>query len=228
MNNYHLLTSIYNALMRNVRVIHGKGNIIIMNGTFCHNCRFVIYGNNNVVILNKLKAYKKSSFSKIEHCKITIKGSNNRITIGEHSRLVNLSLTIEDNSNSIILGNYLRVCGNTELAAIEGTNITIGDNCLFSANITFRTGDSHSIIDANSGKRINPSKDIFVGNHVWVGNTVIVLKKSVVGDNSIIGTGSVVTGKEYPSNAILVGNPSKVLKEGINWDIHRIQMEGKE
>ncbi len=70
----------------------------------------------------------------------------------------------------------------TRLACIEGTSIEIGEDCMFSANIVFRTGDSHSIINSD-GQRINASKSICIGNHVWIGNTVIVNKGVKVSDN---------------------------------------------
>jgi len=38
------------------------------------------------------------------------------------------------------------------------------------------------------------------------------VKGAKIGDNSIIAAGSVVTGKTFPANAIIGGNPAKVIK----------------
>lgn len=92
---------------------------------------------------------------------------------------------------------------------------------MFSKDIVFRTGDSHSIVDEN-GIRINLSKDISIGNHVWVGNMVIVTKGAFVGDNCILGTGSIVTKAFRESNVILAGSPARIVKERINWLRKRI------
>jgi acetyltransferase-like isoleucine patch superfamily enzyme len=54
--------------------------------------------------------------------------------------------------------------------------------------------------------------EVFIGKNVWIGSKVIILKGSKIGDNSIIAAGSVVTGKTFPANAIIGGNPAKVIK----------------
>ena len=88
---------------------------------------------------------------------------------------------------------------------------------MFSDTITFRTGDSHSILGSD-GKRINKAKDITIGDHVWIGQQVIVLKGSTVGADSIVGTGSLLTGKTYDSNSIIAGIPAKTVKQHVSWD----------
>ena len=88
---------------------------------------------------------------------------------------------------------------------------------MFSDTITFRTGDSHSILDSD-GKRINKAKDIAIGDHVWIGQQVIVLKGSTVGADSIVGTGSLLTGKTYDSNSVIAGSPAKIVKQHVSWD----------
>lgn len=160
--------------------------------------------------------------SYLNKCSISVYGSNNKVIIGENCRLKDVEIHIEDDNNEIIIGRGTTIAGFTHLACIEGTRITIGEDCMFSKDITFRTGDSHSIIDEKNGLRINPSEDIIIGNHVWIGNKVIVTKGGVVGDNSIIGTGSIVTNEFDKSNIIVAGSPAKIVKEGINWLRKRI------
>ena len=115
------------------------------------------------------------------------------------------------------VGHNTHFSGKTHIACIEGKKIHIGERCLFSDTITFRTGDSHSILDSD-GRRINKAKDITIGDHVWIGQQVIVLKGSNVGSDSIVGTGSLLTGKKYDSNSIIAGVPAKIVKQHISWD----------
>ena len=129
---------------------------------------------------------------------------------------------MEDNNNKIIVGKNCHGGGHSELAAIEGTHIILGDDCMLSANITIRTGDSHSVLDALTRERINKSKSVVIGNHVWIGNTVLIFKGTQISDNSIVAGGSVVTGKTFPKNCIIGGNPAKVIKESADWCSARI------
>ena len=50
-----------------------------------------------------------------------------------------------------------------------------------------------------------------IGNNVWIGAHSIILGDISIGDNSVIGAGSVVV-KDVPANAIVAGNPAKVIK----------------
>ena len=104
---------------------------------------------------------------------------------------------------------------------MEGTGITVGPDCLFSSEICFRTGDSHSVLDL-SGRRINASRSITVGEHVWFGRNVTLLKGAEIGPHCIVGTGAVVTGKFPEPNCSLAGVPAKVVKRGVDWSIRRI------
>ena len=110
----------------------------------------------------------------------------------------------------------------SHIAAIEGTQISFGDDCLFSTNVIFRTGDSHSIISTETKKRINPSISIIVGNRVWFGNNTTILKGVQLFDDTIIGTGSIVVKSPGISNVIIAGTPAKVVKRNVRWITERI------
>lgn len=85
-----------------------------------------------------------------------------------------------------------------------------------------RTGDSHSILNSETGERINPSEDIKIGNHVWIGQDVKILKGVTVGNDSIVSTGAVLTKNNYPSNCVCGGVGGKVLKTKVNWTYQRL------
>ena len=206
----NLLSKIYYCLMNN-RVKGKRGNTLQIKNAFLRGFRCTFYGKNNEVIIGGEKP------SVLTYCHIAIHGSNNKVVIEGGVGAKDLTVYCGDQHCLVHVKEDTQISGKTELATMEGTKIVVGRDCLFSANITLRAGDSHSVIDAETGLRLNKSKDIIIGDHVWIGNTVIVTKGSVIGDHSVLATGSVVVGKSYPNNVALGGNPAKVLKEGVSW-----------
>ena len=72
-------------------------------------------------------------------------------------------------------------------------------------NFTFRNGLTvGNIYDDNTLLPI-------IGNNVEVGANAIIIGNIEIGDNVTVGAGSVVV-KNVPDNAIVVGNPARVLK----------------
>ena len=64
--------------------------------------------------------------------------------------------------------------------------------------------------------------DTYIGSDCVIGIRSIVMPGITIGDQSVIGGGSVVT-KNIPSNCIAVGNPAKVIKEGVSIKNGQIQ-----
>lgn len=210
------LSFIYRGIHHNRISLNGAK--LCLSGVFMKNSMINVRGYNNVIEI-------ASGLTRINHCSFIISGSNCHIKIAAECNLNNATFYIEDNGGSIILDKHVTISGKTDFAVIEGCLIHVGEDCLFSKNISFRVGDSHSILDGVSGKRINPSKDINIGNHVWIGYGVTILKGSEVGCNSIIGTGAILTGKKYHDNCVVGGIPAKVLKENVDWCAERIFIE---
>lgn len=93
----------------------------------------------------------------------------------------------------------------------------IENECMLSSNITIRCTDGHTIYDKNNNI-INYGKYVHIGKHVWVGASSTILKGTIIGNNCIVATESVVSGKKYPDNTIIAGNPARIVKEDITWD----------
>lgn len=195
--------------------VKGKGNKIDTGSSLFLRTRISIAGNNNTISLGKDSILYRSS--------ITICGNNNRIEIGDNVSCKVGDFSFEDDNGFIGIGSHTTISGHTHLACIEGRSIRIGKECLFSSDIIFRTGDSHSILDMD-GARINPSRDVSVGDHVWISYNTTLTKGAAVPDNSIVGTGAIVTKKFEQPNVIIAGVPAEIIKENINWDKNRIQM----
>lgn len=194
----------------------GGGNRVLAPCVLLKKVRIDISGENNRVIVE--------DFSILSDVSIYIHGSNNTLHIGKWGYLVQADICMEDSGNEITIGEHTRILGKTHLAAIEGTKIEIGSDCMFSSDIHFRTGDSHSVLN-QQGKRINPSEDIILGEHVWVGTKVTCLKGAAVPAHSIIGACALVTGKFDEPNCVIAGVPAKIVKREIDWSIKRIAME---
>lgn len=197
------------------QIIKGKNNKLITNAAKITLLSIEIRGNDNTVIIGR--------DSSINNLEIYIRGNGNSIVIGENCRFVKGgSLWIEDDGCSIQIGESTSFIS-AHLAATEnGSSITIGRDCMFAYDIDVRTGDSHSIIDASTHKRINPAASISIGNHVWVAAHVTILKGVDIGDDCVIGTGSLVTKSFNAGNVIYAGNPAKIVKQNITWTRDRL------
>jgi len=193
--------------------VKGKGNKITLNHSMLFRSRIIISGNNNEITVG--------DGSILYHTTVTIRGNNNRVRIGENVTCKVGDFSFEDDGGSIGIGDRTTISGHTHLACIEGKSIRIGKDCLFSSDIIFRVGDSHSILDMD-GKRINPSQDIEVGDHVWISYNTTLTKGSAVARDSIVGTGAIVTRKFTTPNVVIAGVPASVIKTNINWDPKRI------
>ena len=191
----------------------GDGNQIIAPCALMKKVNIRIKGSNNKVIVG--------DFAQLNGASIYINGSNNVVKIGDWSYLGGTDLFIEDDGGSITIGSRTKFLGKTHLAVIEGTSITIGEDCLFSSDIQFRTGDSHSVLDLE-GRRINASEDIVIGDHVWVGTKAFCTKGAKVAPHSIIGACALVTKAFEEPNCTLAGVPAKIVKRGVDWSIRRI------
>jgi acetyltransferase-like isoleucine patch superfamily enzyme len=95
---------------------------------------------------------------------------------------------------------------------------------MLAKQVEIRTGDSHSIVDIVTGKRINYASNVILEEYVWVGAHSKILKGVRVGHNSIIGTGAIVT-KDIPANSIAAGVPAKVLRSGVDWKRERLLID---
>ncbi len=91
-----------------------------------------------------------------------------------------------------------------------GSEITMGDEVFIADQVIIRDWDGHTIV----GK---PDKaPIRIGNHVWIGMRAIILKGVTIGDGAVVAAGAVVT-KDVPPGAVVAGNPTKVVKDGVEW-----------
>ena len=92
--------------------------------------------------------------------------------------------------------------------------VTIEDNVFIGHGVTF-VNDTYPRATA-SGGRLQTEEDwkielTVIKKGASIGSGATILSKISVGENAIVGAGSVVT-KDVPANAIVAGNPARVLR----------------
>lgn len=187
--------------------------------SWLYNCRIKI---RNTDCVNGGKIFIGKGCS-LNNTTIDIFASNNTLIIEDNARFISSArIIMQDDDGQIKIGRNFEGMEFFILKTEKNTNITIGENCLFSARIVIRSGDGHSIIDPSSGKRINPGKDVTIEDKVWVGYGVNILKGAHIGQGSIIGSQAIVADNDIPPHSVTAGTPARVVKENIDWCYERI------
>jgi len=201
--------------------IRGKNNeIVIGKMSELRGCRISVLGSGNRIVIGENTHLVEGARDKFG-CYLSIGGNNNTITIGNRCHLIDVEVFAEDEHNRIVIGDNCGVFNRTSLSAIEGTELCIGSNGLISSDVHIRTGDSHTMLNAE-GRRCNPSRNVTIGEHVWIGTRAMLLKGSAVARNSIVAASALVTKAFTTENAVIGGNPARILKEEIDWRTERI------
>lgn len=132
------------------------------------------------------------------------------------------NINIADN---VLIKEGTKLCSTNKNAIIKiGENTTIGYYNMIFSSFKIEIGDNcliapfAYIVDANHGikgnKLINQqdleAKPIRIHNDVWVGAGVKILAGTEIGSGAVISANSVVSG-QIPENAIVVGNPGRVM-----------------
>lgn len=93
--------------------------------------------------------------------------------------------------------------------------LTVGDDCAISWGCQFLDENFHQI--EYEGKR-EKSCEIVIGSRVWIGSNVSVLQGAMIPDGCVVASGSVVAGRFTEKNALIAGNPAKVIRHNIAWN----------
>jgi len=104
--------------------------------------------------------------------------------------------------NDVGIGAFVNIWGHG--------GITIGDRTLIASNCVI-TSLSHSYQQKDLRHAPAISKKVIIGSDVWMGAGAIVMPGITIGNGAVVGAGSVVT-RDVPENAIVVGNPAKLVK----------------
>ncbi len=109
------------------------------------------------------------------------------------------------------IGNNCKISSHTFICA----GVTIEDGVFIGHNVTFINDLFPRAINADG--TLQTEKDWFcvptvIKRGASIGSSATLLCGITVGENAIVGAGSVVT-KDVPPNAIVAGNPGRVIRE---------------
>ncbi|MES2440270.1 MAG: hypothetical protein V4584_14465 [Verrucomicrobiota bacterium] len=147
--------------------------------------------------------------------KLRIRGSNNLIEFGPNAGIRGRIAVVGDNQRVIFGAHSTSV--EIYIVCAEGQDVIIGKSCMLSRKIEIRTTDSHSVVDPQTGQRMNKPRSVIIGDHVWIGVGTFVSKGAVIPSNSIVAAMSFVNGRFEEEGVIIAGEPAKVVKQGITW-----------
>ncbi len=112
----------------------------------------------------------------------------------------------------LVIGDNTFVGTGCVIAVAE--SVRIGRHCLLAGGVSISDYDGHPIDPVLRRTSPNPReaiRPVVIGADVWIGANAKILKGVTIGDRSIIGTGAVVT-KSVPCDAIVAGNPARVVR----------------
>ena len=159
------------------------------------------------------------------HLRVLVCGNDNVVRIDAKGFTADVYIGAPDcpvSNCSVVVGENTTSNGVQIMLLENGSSVTIGKDCMFSAGIVMQGSDTHCIFD-ESGRLLNVGRSISIGDHVWCGRDVKIAKNSAVPDNCIVGMGSIVTKVFSEKNCIIAGVPAKVVKRGVNWSRQRPQ-----
>ncbi len=173
-----------------------------------------IKGNNNKILIHK---NNKKIFT---NSYINMNGNNNIIKFEETKYITNMHINGLDGNNKFVCwGKHSTVHGIFIVLNEENAGFIVGEDCMFSDDISVFATDCHAIINKDTNDVLNCISDpITIGNHCWVGYKALLTKNCSLERNSVVGGGSVVTKKFTEPNIVVAGNPAKVIKRNVTWD----------
>lgn len=158
------------------------------------------------------------------------------LTIGEKTKLQDgvyidaLSREGVQIGENVVIGRNTRIECTGGLQSVGkgvkiGDRTTFGNDCMFGAAGGIEIGDdvvagqyirfhseNHNFNDMTTliRKQGVTHKGIKIGNNCWIGAGTVFLDGAELGEGCVVGANAVVT-KKFPSNAVIVGIPARVI-----------------
>jgi acetyltransferase-like isoleucine patch superfamily enzyme len=194
------------------RSVRGPAHEIVTAGAVLRNVSIHVRGGSNRIVI--------APQARVSNVDIRMAGTGHALLIGSHVSMHAGSIEFYDDGCRVSIGERTTIFG-ASIGVTEGGSIAVGEDCLLSSEVDLRNGDSHSIVDADTGARLNPAADVTIDDHVWLGKRVMVLKGGRIGAHTVVGAGSIVNG-ELPAHSIAAGSPARAIAGGVTWLRERI------
>ena len=110
----------------------------------------------------------------------------------------------------IIMGNRMKIGNHVSImynfVCMSRGGVVIEDDVSIAANTQILTNNHDE-----QEHRILLCKPVVIRRNAWIGAGATILPGVTIGENAIVGAAAVVT-KDVPDNAIVVGNPARVIR----------------
>lgn len=151
-------------------------------------------------------------------------GNSNQIVIGDNNIFCDAFHIRCFEEGNVIIGSYN--WASLRMQIVCAKSVVIGNYCMFGRDVYIADTNEHPVdpeVRLQCTKQfwkdgVPPNRYVGVdnsptsiGDNVWVGERAIILKGVSIGDGVTVAAGSVVT-KSIPENAVVAGNPAKVVK----------------
>lgn len=152
-----------------------------------------------------------------DHVVLDAKGDDNRgITIGADT-IISRNCVLSCKGASIRIGRNSTLGINSLIHAVEGSDVTVGDDAAIAAYVYLIGGGNYGTarLDIPIREQGTFSKGgVAIGDDVWIGSHVQVLDGVTVGRGSILAAGAVVH-RDVPTLCVAGGVPAKILRSRI-------------
>ena len=117
---------------------------------------------------------------------------------------------IKADQGPLVIGERVDIAAGCQILPGEA-GVTIGDDCLIGSHaVIIGVNYAYDRLDVPIRMQKGQSKGVVIGNNVWIGAGACILDGATIGNGAIITPNSVVSGN-VSDNAIVQGNPSKVI-----------------
>lgn len=175
--------------------------------------RNVIFGQ-GVAIRHGLKIHIGDNVIIDDGAVLDAKGGTNKGMSVSENTIISRNVVLSCKNGDISIGSSCTVGISTLVHAMEGSNVTIGDNVLIGAFCYFIGSGPYGSDDLSKPFKeqgMFPQGGILVSDNVWFGSHVQILDGVEIGHSSIVGASTVVN-NNISEFDVVAGVPMKVLK----------------
>lgn len=124
------------------------------------------------------------------------------------------------NYGHLIIGDKFHISAPSRIICYQ--YIQFGKEVLVGWDCEFADGDAHKIYDfedIDKCIRKNTNRPILIGDKVWFSAHTKTLKGVTIGNDTVIAEGTVLSKSFKENNIVIGGNPPRILKKNIIWEI---------